>query len=100
MDRKYDEDKSMIAIVLGLIGGVADNIRSVMNRQIAMKKKMLAKKIIAGILLLVGLVLFLNGLAIMIDTFANNFWVGHTLVGIVVVAIGYVLLHSSENNHY
>lgn len=89
----------MFAILFGIISGFADNIRYNVQRQMEMKKKMMAKKIAAGILLFVGLILFLNGIALMIDTFADNFWIGHTLVGLVVTVIGYLMLQSN-NRHY
>lgn len=99
MEKRNDE-RSLLAIVFGLVTGLADNLRYNVQRQMEVKRKMIIKKITAGILLLVGLVLFLNGLALMIDTFADNFWVGHTVVGFIVLIAGYFLLKSNGKNNY
>ena len=98
MEKRNDE--SMLSIVFGLLTGFADNLRYNMKRQMEMRKRMFTKKIAAGVLLLVGAVLFLNGIALWIDTLADNIWMGHTIVGFIVVAIGYFLLKSNGRSNY
>lgn len=80
--------KKLIQVFVGdILERISDNV----SKRIHTFIDQLKRRTIGAILILVGAIFFLAGIAILINTILGNEfpWVGWSLVGLVVILVGY-----------
>jgi fatty acid desaturase len=81
---------SWMSIIFSLLSNINDNIRETVRHQIEYRRRMMLRKIVAGFLMLFGLIYFLNGIVMVINKFsAGNPWVGWLMIGLILLLVGY-----------
>jgi uncharacterized membrane protein len=91
MRNRYN-NPSWIAIIFSLLSNINDNIRETVRQQVEYRRQMMLRKIVAGFLMIFGLVYFLNGIVMVINKFsAGNPWVGWLVIGLILLIVGYFM---------
>lgn len=92
MEKKNTKNQSdWKSLVQGFVGDVLERISDNVSKRIHTFIDQLKRRTIGAILILIGSIFFLAGVAILINTLLNNEypWVGWSLVGLVVILVGY-----------
>lgn len=91
MRNRYNSP-SWVAIILGLLSNINDNIRETIKHQVEYRRRMMLKRIVAGFLFLFGLVYLLNGVVMLINKFSKgNPWVGWLVMGVILLLAGFLI---------
>ena len=92
MEKKNKKNQSdWKDLVQGFVGDILERISDNVSKRIHIFIDQLKRRTIGAILILIGSIFFLAGIAILINTILNNEypWVGWSLVGLVVILVGY-----------
>ena len=90
MEKKQNKNdwKSLVQVFVGdILERISDNV----SKRIHTFIDKLKRRTIGAVLILIGFIFFLAGISTLINTILNNeySWVGWSLVGLVVILIGY-----------
>ena len=89
--KKASQSNDWKSLVQIFVGDMLERISDYVSKRIHTFIDQLKRRTIGAVLILIGAIFFLAGVAILINTiFINEFpWVGWSLVGLVTVLVGY-----------
>jgi len=92
MEKKNKKDQSdWKSLVQVFVGDILERISDNVSKRIHTFIDQLKRRAIGAILILIGSIFLLAGIAILMNTILSNEypWVGWSLVGLVVILVGY-----------